>query len=137
MRSYGSGSGVPFSRVTSPEIMRRTSSNFLKHLVVQGFLDKAEIAAEQQNVFEFVRGGSGSLQIVREFKVRGSTSPLGNRPRNGNGTAPKMRSQTHRFARRQILRCLINAENKGVGLAPDVQLVEVLHQSSKKTFCEL
>ena len=95
---------------------------------MQGGGEESEVAAEQEDVFEFVRGGAGPLEVGCKFMIGVASGSFGDGARDADGTAPEMRGEAEALAGGQLLRGDVDVQHQAVSFAPDTELVEVLQR---------
>jgi hypothetical protein len=92
-----------------------------------GGCEKPEISRQQDKVNELVGGTGRNVKKLAEFRVRRSSTPLGDVGRDGRRCSSHLACQAVSLRKRIGGRSAIDTQSEAVALPPNLQVPEVLH----------
>jgi hypothetical protein len=112
-------------------------ASYLMQCPVQGLIlflgQKAEIACQQEKVFQLAGGTGSDVQKLTKLRPSGASASFRDIRGHRKRRSPHLAGQPKSFMLRKCKRRTINAQYQRMTLLPDFQLFEILHATSSKT----
>ena len=93
--------------------------------------EESQVSGMQHQVFQFMAGRPGTLEVRRKFRIRIPACTFSNRFCTLDCRTPQIRHKSQILTCRHIRGYRVDVKHKGMSLLPDFELSELLHAFPK------